>query len=203
MTFWLVVIAIMLILIFGAMERGNSIKAAQIEAENERREIELDEAEDQREYDAFFAMNGYPHRNDVARVAAWGAKRGMSPQEAYSALLDRETDAFRCKAVCEGRQERLEKIRKHDWQAAYVTLAFTPEERSGQELRSLYGMIWKSEEEKYFLSLTDMSAFADGGCSLAFPLKEKTVPRDTFTIEKEQEAQWDEIKKDFRWVDVE
>ena len=90
MTFRLVVIAIVLILILGALERGNSIKTAQAEAESERRDAEELEAQQQHEYATFFAVNGYPHRNDSARVAAWAAKRGWSPEKAYDFLLDAE-----------------------------------------------------------------------------------------------------------------
>ena len=81
MTFWLVVIAIILVLILVALERGNSIKAAQVEAKNGRYETERMDAEEQRENDTFFAANGYPHHNNAIRVAAWGAKQGMSPRK--------------------------------------------------------------------------------------------------------------------------
>jgi hypothetical protein len=67
MTFWLVAIAIILVLILAALERGNSIKSAQVEVErdrleveNERHETERLDAEEQREHDTFFAANGYP-----------------------------------------------------------------------------------------------------------------------------------------------
>jgi len=209
MTFWLIGIAIILVLILAALERGNSIKAAQneiererLDAENERRETERLDAEEQREYDTFFAVNGYPHHNDAARVAAWGAKRGMSLQEAQDVLLDGEMNDHICKVLDESSKERLASIRKHGWQAIYVALAFTPEQRSGQDFRPLHGMIWKDEKEKYFLSLTDMSEFGKGGCSPMFPLKEKSIPENTFTIEKEQKLEWDEVKRKSHWVDI-
>jgi uncharacterized protein (DUF3084 family) len=116
MTFWLVAIAIILVLILAALERGNSIKSAQVEAERERvkaerervkaererAEAERDRAEtenelyeeerldlqEQQKYDTFFVANGYPHRNDDGRVAAWAAQRGMSLHEAQEELQD-------------------------------------------------------------------------------------------------------------------
>jgi hypothetical protein len=50
-----------------ALEKGNSIKPAQVEAErerleakHERYEAERQDAEEQREYDTFYVANGYP-----------------------------------------------------------------------------------------------------------------------------------------------
>jgi hypothetical protein len=202
MTFWLIAIVIILVLILVALERGNSIKAAQVEAENDRHEIERMNAEEQRENDTFFAANGYPHHNDAIRVAAWGAKQGMSPREAHDALLDIEINDDICKVLDESSKERLASIRKHGWQAVYVALAFTAEQRSGQDFRPLHGMIWKDEEQRYFLSLTDMSEFLKGGCSSIFPLKEKSIPQGTFTIEKEQKSEWDAVRQKSYWVDI-
>jgi len=202
MTFWLVAITIILVLILVALERGNSIKAAQVEAERERHENQRLDAEEQREYDTFFAANGYPHHNDAVRVAAWGATRGMSLQEAQDALLDGEINDHICKVLDESSKERLASVRKHGWQAAYVALAFTPEQRTGQDFRPLHGMIWKDGQEKYFLSLTDMTEFVKSGCSTAFPLKEKSVPQGTFTIEKEQKLEWSAAQQKSLWVDI-
>ena len=210
MTFWLVAIAIILVLILAALERGNSIKSAQVEAERERLEAEHEryeaerqDAEEQREHDAFYAANGYPHRNDVVRVTAWGAQRGMSLHEAQEELLDSEMYEHIDRVLEESSRERLARIQKHGWQAIYVSLAFTPEQRSGEEFRPLHGMIWKDDEkEKYFLNLTDLSAFGEGGCSPEFPLKQKSIPQDTFTIEKERKLEWDKEKKKHVWVDM-
>lgn len=209
MTFWLVAIAIILVLILVALERGNSIKAAQVEAERERLDAEKErhenerlDAEEQREDDTFFAANGYPHHNDAVRVAAWGATRGMSLREAQDALLDGEINDHICKVLDESSKERLASVRKHGWQAVYVALAFTPEQRTGQDFRPLHGMIWKDEQEKYFLSLTDMAEFVKSGCSSTFPLKEKSIPQGTFTIEKEQNLEWSAAQQKSNWVDI-
>lgn len=202
MTFWLVAIAIILVLILVALERGNSIKAAQVEAERERHESERLDAEEQREYDTFFAANGYPHHNDAVRVAAWGATRGMSLQEAQDALLDGEINDHICKVLDQSSKERLASVRKYGWQAVYVALAFTPEQRTGQDFRPLHGMIWKDGQEKYFLSLTDMTEFVKSGCSSAFLLQEKSVPQGTFTIEKEQKLEWSPAQQKSHWVDI-
>ena len=93
-------------------------------------------------------------------------------------------------------------IRNHGWQVVYVALAFTPEQRSGEEFRPIHGMIWKHGGAKYFLNLTDMSEFAKGGCSPAFPLKERSIPEDSFTVEKEQSYEWDETKKKLYLADI-
>jgi hypothetical protein len=204
MTFWLVTIAIILVLILAALERGNSIKSAQAEAENERYEAKRQDEKEQREYDTFYAANGYPHRNDDVRVAAWAAQQGMSLHEAQEELLDCEINEHIGKVLDDSSKERLASIRKHGWQAVYVSLAFTPEQRTGEEFRPLHGMIWRDDEkEKYFLNLTDLSAFGEGGCSPEFPLKQKSIPQDTFTIEKERKFEWDEEKKKHVWVDIE
>jgi len=217
MTFWLVVIAIILILILMALEKGNSIKAAQAKVERERLEAEKleaeelreeveelrEEAEQQREYDSFFAINGYPHYNDHVRIAAWGAKRGMSLQEAQEFLLDCEFNDHIGNVLDESSKKRIAKVQNHGWHATYVALAFTPEQRTGQDFRPIHGMIWRDDEkEKYYLSLTDLSAFADGGCSPNFPLKAKSIPQDTFTIEKEQKLEWNVDKRTYDWIDI-
>jgi hypothetical protein len=209
MTFWLVIIAIILALILFALERGNALKAAQLDAERERleaerelREEEMQTAEEQREYDTFFTTNGYPHRNDSARVAAWGAKRGMTYNEAHDFFLDCDVNDGISRALDESSRKRLATIRSHGWQAVYVALAFTSEQRSGHDFRPLHGMIWKDEKEKYFLNLTDLSEFGESGCSTEFPLKERSIPEGTFTIEKEQNAEWDKDAKKFKWVDM-
>jgi hypothetical protein len=181
-----------------ALERGNSIKATQVEAEREglgeereRLEDERQDAEEQRKYETFFAANGYPHRNDSARVAAWGAERGMTLHEAQEELLDAAMYEHIGRVLDESSRGRLASIRKHGWKADYVSLAFTPEQRSGQKFRPVHGMIWKDDEKekKYFLNLTDLSAFGEGGCSPEFPLKEKSIPQGTFTIENEQKSE--------------
>jgi len=210
MTFCLITVAVILVLILAALERGNSIRSAQVEvererleAENERHEAERQDAEDQREYDAFYAANGYPHRGDVVRVAAWGAQRGMSLREAQEELLDSEMYEHIERVLEDSSKERLARIRRHGWQAVYVSLAFTPEQRSGEKFRPVHGMIWKDDEkERYFLNLTDLSAFGESGCSPEFPLKQKSIPQDTFTTEKERKLEWDEEKKKHVWVDM-
>jgi len=210
MTFWLVAIAIILVLILAALERGNSIKAAQVEVERDRLEVENErhenerlDAEQQQKFDTFFAANGYPHHNDSVRVTAWAAQRGMSLHEAQEELLDSEMYEHIGRVLDESSRKRLEIIRKHGWQAVYVSLAFTPEQRSGHEFRPLHGMIWKDDEkEKYFLNLTDLSAFGEGGCSPDFPLEQKSIQQDTFSIEKERKLEWDEEKKRHVWADI-
>jgi hypothetical protein len=190
MTFWLVIIAILLFLILTTLQRGNSIKSAQIEAARERYKADKQDADEQREYDAYYAANGYPHRNDGVRVAAWGAQLGMSLHEAREELLDHQINVDIGRALDKSSRERLENIRKHGWEVVYVSLAFTPEQRSGNEFRPVHGMVWKDDEkEKYFLNLMDLSSFSEGGCSPEFPLKQKSIPQDTFTIEKEQELE--------------
>jgi hypothetical protein len=46
------------------LESGNFIKSSQVEAEHERYEAERQDTEEQREYDTFYAANGYPLRDD-------------------------------------------------------------------------------------------------------------------------------------------
>ena len=217
MTFWLVVIAIILLLILAALEKGNSIKSAHTAAEHERCEAEKleaeeqreeaeqqrEEAERQREFEMFFAANGHPHPNDNSRIAAWGADRDMSPQEARESLLDSEFHEHINKVLEDSSKERLAKVRTHGWHAAYVALAFTPDQKAGLDFRPIHGMIWKDDErEKFFLNLIDLSAFVDGGCSADFPLRAKSIPQDAFTIEKEQKAEWSEERRTFVWLDA-
>jgi hypothetical protein len=126
----------------------------------------------------------------------------MSLQEAQDALLDGEINDHICKVLDESSKERLASVRKHGWQAVYVALAFTPEQRTGQDFCPVHGMIWKDGQEKYILSLTDMTEFVKSGCSSAFPLKEKSVPHGTFTIEEDQELEWSPAQQKSHWVDI-
>jgi hypothetical protein len=94
MTFWLIAIAVALLIWW--LGKENSTKAAQVLAERERlqeeRELLEEErerleddrlnAEEQRKYDSFFAANGYPHHNDKIRILAWAEQRDMSLEEA-------------------------------------------------------------------------------------------------------------------------
>ena len=202
MTFWLVVIAIILFLILGALERGNTLKTARFEADEERHEIEqLAEAE-QREYDAFFAVNEYPHRNDGPRVAVWAAKRGRSFQEAREQLLEAEMHDDISRALDQSRVQRLVDIQRGGWEVQYVALAFTQEQRRGEEFRPIHGMLWKPKGERYFLNLTDMSEFAKSGCDPSFPLELRSILQSSFTIEKEQRYEWDDKKNRLCLVDI-
>src|ERR1017187_9594133 len=188
MTSLLIIIAGVLILILAALESGKSIKEPQAIAERKRRKQEFRCAEVKRKYDLFFAANGYPHRDDDIRNAAWGAQCGKTVEQARNFLFGCELNDGIGKRLDEANEDRLVKLRNHGWQAEYVALAFTPEQRTGQEFRPIHGKIWKDGENGvYFLNLVDLSAFCDGHCSKFYPLKSKSVPTETFTIEKELE----------------
>jgi hypothetical protein len=130
MTFWLIAIAVGLLIWWVGKE--NSTKAAQalaerqslqeerkrlqeerelFEEERERLEDDLLNAEEQRKYDSFFAANDFPHHNDKIRILAWAEQRGMTLEEARDFFLDCEFHERIGKVLDDSSEKRLAKVR--------------------------------------------------------------------------------------------